>query len=348
MTQPSPIRTGLLGYGLAGRAFHAPFIQAVDGLQLVAVASSRQAEITSALPQVSVYPTPEDVIALPDLDLIIVATPHKLHIPHAVAALQAGKHVVIEKPVALAPADMQPLLAAAQSSGRLAIPYQNRRWDGDFLTVQKLLAEGTLGQLHHVEMHWPKYRPQVRRRWREDPAEGGGLLNDLGPHLIDQALVLFGEPESVRARLHAFRPGARGDDYFLLELGYADGLTVRLECDALNPFPGPRFALRGTAGAFQKFGLDPQEDVLREGAALFDENWGHEDEASWGELVRVDGSRERVPTLPGDYRRFYAGVVQALRGNAGPPVTLDEVAAQVRVMQAAARESAAGGGEIML
>ena len=258
---------GIIGWGNAARLFHAPFIGLVPGLELRAVATSRRAAVAAELPALTLHDSLDALLADPQIDLVVVATPHHLHAPHALAALAAGKHVVVEKPLAATAAEAATVFARAREAGRLCIPFQNRRWDGDFLTVRRLIAGGTLGEVYHFANHWPIYRPALRGVWREEPTAMGGVLYDLGPHLIDQTLQLFGDPASVYAQIAARRPGARATDQFRLTLRYASGLTAILTTDFLAAIPSPRFVVRGARGAFDKHGLDPQVALLRAGRA---------------------------------------------------------------------------------
>jgi scyllo-inositol 2-dehydrogenase (NADP+) len=273
----------------------------------------------------------------------VIATPHRFHLEHALAALAAGKEVVVEKPLAATAAEATAIFARAREAGRRCIVYQNRRWDGDFQTVRHLIAGGTLGEVYHFENHWPVYRPALRGVWREDPAEMGGLLYDIAPHLIDQTLHLFGPPASVYAQAAARRPGARTIDQFRLTLRYATGLTAILTADMLGALPSPRFLVRGTRGAFEKQGLDPQEALLRAGQSPTGAEWGADAPAAWGRLKATDATGltfdGQVQTLPGDYRAFYEAVRDALRDGGPSPVAPDEIVTQLRIIEAALRSA---------
>ncbi len=340
------IRVGLVGWGLGGRYFHAPFIQATPGLELVKVVTSRAID-QELFPGVQAMGSFEALLADESLELIVVASPNHLHVPQALAALAAGRHVVIEKPVGETAVAIQQLISAAKQANRHAIPFQNRRWDGDFLTVKKLVQSGTLGDVHYYEAHWEKYQPVPKRRsgWKVDEGKTGGLLYDLGPHLIDQTIHLFGAPLSVVAQVRIQRPGGLVDDLVRINLTFGGGVHALLEMDTLNPFPAPRFHVRGSRGAYQKFGLDPQEGLLVAGETPGSGLWGAELPEQWGELVTAVaglGIRGTIETLPGDYRLFYQGVYDALLGTAPAPVPLADVLTQLQVIEAALLSSETG------
>lgn len=335
-----PIRTGVLGYGLAGRIFHVPFIQALADFELRAVATSR-AEAQADLPGVRIVAEAEAILNAEDIDLVVIATPHRLHVPQALAALAGGKHVIIEKPAATSISEVNRLKEASTKADRLAVPFQNRRWDGDFQALRKLIQSGLLGRVHHFETQWPMFRPQPRGVWRDVPDELGGVLNDLGPHLIDQTLLLFGMPEMVDARVSVNRAGCSVDDAFRIQFTYANGLYALLAMDVLNGGTVPRYTLRGANGTLEKFGVDPQEAALRAGIQPGSATWGQVGEKArlvYGGAhgLSIQGEME-IP--PGDYRDFFTAVARAIRGEASAPVTLDELLRQMIVLEAV-RESA--------
>lgn len=338
-------RVGLAGWGLAGRYFHAPFIRQTPGLQLMRVMTSRRPD-PELFPGLTVVDSFDDLLAGDALDLLVIATPNRLHVPQALAALAAGQHVVVEKPVAETATAWQEVIAAADTAGRLLIPFHNRRWDGDFLTVQQLLEAGLLGPLHTFTSRWPKYRPlpKVRAGWKGEPDPTGGVLYDLGSHLVDQALHLFGMPATVYAQVSRHRPGAVNDDLMRLHLHYPHGLDVLLEVDLLNGLPGPRFHLRGREGTFEKFGLDPQEARLLKGAMPGAGAWGREAEEAWGTLRATGGAglhiSGKVETLPGDYGAFYRGIYRALAHGDPPPVAPAAATRQLQLLEAARRSAA--------
>ena len=335
------VRVGLIGFGLAGRAFHAPLIAATPGMTLAGVVTSRAGEMAAAFPGVPVLGSADALFADPGIDLVVVATPNDTHLPLGRAALAAGKHVVIDKPVAPDPAGAAALAEAAQAAGRLAIPFHNRRWDGDFLTLAALLAAGTLGEVMLAELRWDRFRPAIKPGWRERAGEGAGLLADLGPHLIDQAIALWGMPDAVSADIACQRDGAAVDDYFEVTLHHG---RARVVCAAASLVAAgrPRFAVHGTGGSFVKYGIDPQEAVLRAGGGPDDPGYGEEPAEAWGRRTDANGAQSRVPSLRGDWRRFYAGVVSAVEGTTPPPVAIDDAVAGLRVIALARIASETG------
>jgi scyllo-inositol 2-dehydrogenase (NADP+) len=314
------IRTALIGRGLGGSAFHAPLIRACEGLELV-----RWVGAEGAL----------EAATAGDVELIVVSTPNAFHFGLARAALEAGKHVVVDKPFTVSLAEADGLIALAAARGRMLSVFHNRRWDGDFLTVRRVLPR--LGAVRLFEAHWDRFRPALRDGWKEDPALGAGLLLDLGPHLIDQALCLFGAPDALRADVLAQRDGSRIDDYFALTLHYGPMRAV-LGASTLVAEPRPRFAVHGAGGSFVKFGLDGQEAALKAGA---DPREPVPDPRP-GVLTRADGAREEIATEPGRYLAFYEGVAAAIRGEGPPPVDPADAREGLRLI-ALARQSAAEG-----
>jgi predicted dehydrogenase len=340
---PSPLRVALLGYGLAGAVFHAPLIAAVDGLELAAIVTrdpERRAQAERDHPQAALLDSADEVWNRADaLELVVVATPNSSHLSLAEAAIDAGLAVVVDKPLAASSADGRALVRAARDRGVVLTVFQNRRWDGDFLTVRELLASegaGGLGEVLRFESRYERWRPQLTGGWREsdDPAAAGGLLYDLGSHLVDQALVLFGPAVTVYAELDRRRPGAETDDDTFVALAHASGVRSHLWMSVLAAQPGPRFRLLGRDAAYIKYGLDVQEEALHAGGRPDDPAWGQEPEERWGLLGAGDELRP-VPTLPGAYHRFYEGVVRALREGGPPPVDPDDAISALQVLEAA-------------
>ncbi|AKJ30291.1 oxidoreductase [Caldimonas brevitalea] len=334
------LRVGLLGYGYASKTFHAPLIAGVPGLQLAAVSSRDAAKVHADWPGLTVEPTPEALIARPDLDLIVVPTPNPTHHPLAKAALLAGKHVVVDKPFTVTLAEARELDALARHRRRVLSVFHNRRWDGDFLGLRALLDAGSLGRVVHFESHFDRFRPQVRARWREQSGPGAGLWYDLGPHLVDQALQLFGVPDAVTLDLAVLRDGAETDDYFHAQLRY-ERLRVVLHASSLSAAPGPRFVMHGTRGSYVKHGLDPQEDLLKGGArpslqALGD--WGSDSEP--GRLTLEDTSQQAVAAPAGNHLAYYAALRDALWSGGPPPVTAEDAIAVMAVIEAGSRSAA--------
>jgi predicted dehydrogenase len=327
----TPIRVAVVGYGLATKVFHAPLVASVPGLVLQAVSSSDPAKVQADWPRLAVEATPEALFARHDVDLVIVPTPNSTHFPIARAALQAGKHVVVDKPFTLTLDEALQLTALARACGRVLSVFHNRRWDGDFLSVRALLAGGRLGRIVHFESHFDRFRPMVRGRWREQPGAGSGLWLDLGAHLIDQCLQLFGPPQGIAADLAMQRDGAVTDDAFHARLRYAGGPSVVLHASALAAAPGARFIIHGTRGSFVKTGLDPQEDALKAGQRPDGRSpWALPAETALLRLQDVDSPDalrdESCPVLPGRYIDYYAAVRDTILGTAPNPVTGDEAA----------------------
>ncbi len=350
MTVPRSFRVGLVGYGLGGSTFHAPLVSATPGLELVAIATSDPARVQAAssrYPRARVVPAAGELFTRQGageggaLDLIVVSTPHHTHAPIARAALEAGCHVVVDKPFAVSAAEARALDALAVRHGRLAIPFQNRRWDADFLTLQRILREGALGTVHRFESRYERWRPTPKPRWTAEGAgaRGEGLLLDLMVHLVDQALLLFGPVRDVYAEFDRRHPQVQVDDDVFVALTHVTGVRSHLFTSATVGIGGPRLNVLGSAGAFVKYGMDPQEDALLAGATPGAADWGREDAASWGRLGAGDATRA-VESEPGDYPRFYAGVARALATGAPPPVTTREAVAMMDVLEAA-RTSAA-------
>jgi scyllo-inositol 2-dehydrogenase (NADP+) len=338
---PDPLRVGLVGYGFGGSTFHAPLISVTPGLQLAAIATSdpaRVAKASSRWPHAQVVPRPDAFWPMqPPLDLVVVSTPHATHVPIARDALAAGCHVVVDKPFATSVGEARELAAAAAAAGRLAMPFQNRRWDADFRTIQRLLAARALGDVHRFESRYERWRPtSPKPRWLAAGAaeRGEGLLLDLMVHLVDQALVLFGPARRVYAEFNRRHPQVVVDDDVFVALTHGSGVRSHLFASATVGIAGPRFSVLGSEAAFVKHGMDPQEDALIAGAAPAGPGWGDELEANWGRLGSGDGGRA-VPSAPGAYQRFYEGVVAAIAAGAPPPATAAEGIAMLSVLDAA-------------
>ena len=344
----TPLQVGLIGYGLAGSVFHAPLIQHTPGLALHSIASSQRDRLLRSFTDVRICDHPAELFADPALDAVVIATPNAEHAPLAIAALQAGKHVLVDKPFALDLAQADAVVRAAQVAERVVTVFQNRRFDADFLTLQKLLADGVLGEVAECHSHFDRYRPQVRDRWRESDAPGAGLWMDLGPHLLDQMLQLFGWPQAISADLMAQRDGARSDDYFHAVLHYPRHRAI-LHAGSLVAASGPRFIVHGDAGSYLKDGLDVQEDQLRRGIAPGAPGWGLDPQH--GHLVRIDADghtrRSTVDNVPGDYRAFYAAFRDAMLGVGEAPVSTAQALQLMRLLDAGA-ESARSGRRVAL
>jgi len=339
----SPIRVALIGYGFAARTFHAPLIRAVPGLSLDVVASSRPEQVRADLPDVAVVNDPMRAIVDADLDLVVIATPNDTHFPLAQAALRAGKHVVVDKPMTPSLPEAIELRTTARAHGRLLSVFHNRRWDSDFLTVRQAMQEGLVGEVRHFESRIERFRPQVRDRWRERPGAGTGLWWDLGPHLVDQALSLFGWPDTVQASFARQRDGATTDDWAHVVLSFGATRAV-LQVGMLAAIPGARFVVHGTRGSLVKAQPDPQESQLLAGVRPGDPQWGVDrDPLQWR---CDDDALQTRAALPGDQSRFYAGLADAIAGNGANPVPPEEAIAIMAILQAAT-DSASDGCSVV-
>ncbi|MDN6297810.1 MAG: oxidoreductase [Halomonas sp.] len=319
-----PIKVGLVGYGMAGRTFHAPLIQASPELELTAVVSRHAERILSDLPGVEVLSRLEYLLERHDIDLIVIATPNEAHFANAGAALDAGKHVVVDKPFTLTLAEARQLKTQANAARRLLSVFHNRRWDSDFLTLKAMLEAKTLGRVVSLESRFDRFRPHVTDQWRDQSQPGAGIWYDLGPHLLDQARALFGMPREILLDLTNMRDGAEVSDYFCVLLKY-DRLRISLSASSLAAESTPRFRVHGTRGSYVTYGLDPQEAWLKQGHTPTPQ-WGVD--PSPGSLC-LDEKQDKlidraVAPVPGDYCAFYSGIAATLQKKAPPPVTADE------------------------
>ena len=343
-----PLRVAVIGYGLAGRVFHAPLVAADPDMEVAAIVTSdpgRRATAVADHPGARLVDRADDVWADPSsFDLVVVAAPNRAHVPLARAAIAAGLPVVVDKPLAPDAAQGRALVDEARAAGVMLTVFHNRRWDADLLTVRRLLAEGAVGGPARLESRFDRWRPQVNvAAWRErpDPEDAGGLLADLGSHLIDQAILLFGPPLRVRAELDRRRPGARVDDDVFVALTHPGGVRSHLGATMLAAAPGPRMRLMGLGGTFEVHGLDGQEDALRAGRRPGDPGFGQVPEDAWGTLHDGSASR-RVPMEAGAYTAFYRGVARSLRDGSPPPVAPEEAVLVLEVIDAARADAARG------
>ena len=322
------IDVGVVGFGLGGRAFHAPIIHAVPGLRLAAIVERSRSSAREIYPDAKIVRDIEELLAIKSISLVAIATPNETHFPFAKRCLEAGRHVVADKPFTSTLAEALELVALARKHDRVLTVYQDRRFDGDFRTVQELLARGSLGKIVRFESAFDRCRPQIRTNsWKEKPAPGSGVFFDLGPHLVDQALQLFGPPEHLLADIRIEREGSLTEDAFDVTLYYKNGLRAILTASMLAPDPRPHYRIQGTRGAYVKHTLDPQEALLRADHPATGDDWGVEPEKDWGTMTLWgDGelAHAKVPTLRGDYRDFYAQVRDAIEGRAIPPVTPEQ------------------------
>jgi scyllo-inositol 2-dehydrogenase (NADP+) len=339
-----PVGVGLLGYGLAGSGLHAPLIGAEPRLRLHAVASRRPEKVHRDVPAVRVVATPAALLEDPAVELVVVAAPNALHHQLAGAALRAGRHVVVDKPFVTSSAEADELIRLAEREDRLLSVFQNRRWDGDYLTVRHCVRAGLVGHVSTYIARYDRFSPHPLGGWREREEPGSGVLWDLGAHLVDQALQLFGLPTTVMADVGAQRPGALADDYFHVVLGYRE-LRAILHAGSLVRAPGPRFEVHGDKGSFLKHGVDPQARELESGGRPGDPGWGSDPEDRYGSLTTEVAGLEvtgRLATLPGSYQSFYRGMASAILGEGPVPVAAEEARNTVRMLECALQSSREG------
>ena len=359
--QPAPLQVALIGYGGAGRIFHAPLMAGVPGLHLACIVTRQREAVQRDWPAVPCVASASAALADPAIDLVVIATPNDSHFELAQAALQAGKHVVVDKPCTVTLTETETLLDLARQQGRVLTVFQNRRFDSDFLALQQVIASGQLGRVVQVDSHFDRYRPTVPERWREQNLPGSGLWFDLGPHLVDQALVLFGRPDALLLEQAEVRDGARVNDWFHAVLRYdtpQGGLRVILHASTLVAEPGPRWAAHGTQGSFTKFGMDVQEDALKAGqhpqwASLHD--WGQDPQP--GQLLRMENMagvasavsvRRAAPQPSGNYLAYYAQLRDHLWGLVPQPgVTPAQVHAVMQLLALGAQSAASGRFEVV-
>lgn len=337
-----PIRTGVLGYGLAGKVFHCPFIGASPEFSLDFIATNnpeRRRQAQQDHPEATIVADSDEMLALAsELDLVVLATPPAVHLAQGLSYLDRGVALVVDKPFAASVADAERLIERAEEVDRPLAVFQNRRWDGDFLTVKKILNDGELGKVYQFESSFEHWAPHADSRWQDatPAALGGGVAFDLGSHLIDQALVLFGPVSDARADLRTVREGGGNDDVSYIELYHESGVRSRLYMSRVGAQPGPRFRVLGTKGAYVSYGLDGQEPALAGGMLPTDDRFGNEPEETWGKLgVSAPGypAPVKVPTERGNYPAFYQGVAAALRGTAPVPVAARDALEVVRILE---------------
>ncbi|ENM5776565.1 oxidoreductase [Vibrio mimicus] len=338
--QNTPLKVGVIGYGYSAKTFHLPFIEALDSLTLGAISSSQQQTVQDDYPQVAYFETAPQLICESDVDLVIITAPNDVHFSLAKLALEQGKHVIVEKPFVTRIEQGKTLIELAKQKGLVLSVFHNRRWDGDFLTVKKLIEQGQLGEVKLFESHFDRYRPLVRQRWREQAQEGGGILFDLAPHLLDQALALFGLPQSLSADCRMMRPEATTIDYFDLQLYYPQHV-VRLHANLYSPEPNVRYQVLGTQGKYVKYGLDPQEDRLKAGILPNKPEWAQESPDLYGSLYQQD-CEQRIETELGGYQHYFQQVVEAIQNGAPNPVTAESALHSIQLIELALESSEKG------
>jgi len=336
----APVNVGMIGFGLAGRVFHAPLLASSPHFFLSHIVERHGDQARAAYPEATIVRSTAELLQQQSVELVVVATPNTSHFELAAAALKAGKHVVVDKPFTTNSKDADALIELAQRHKRLLSVYHNRRWAADFRTVSELLQQNALGQLMQYESHFDRWVPAPRpQAWREQAGPGAGMLFDLGSHLIDQALVLFGWPQEIYADIRCEREGCATDDSFDVVLYYPK-LKVTLKSSMLVKEPGPNFLLHGTAGSFVKYGMDPQEAALKQGQSPATQpDWGRESEDHWG-LLNKEKEVRRVPSLPGAYQDYYENIYAALREGGALAVSAEDGRDVIRVIELAQQSSA--------
>ncbi len=339
------VRVGLVAFGMAGRVFHAPLISSVDGLELTAVVERNTDNAAARYPGIRTYRALDALLGDAAIDLVVVATPSGSHFEVAKQVLAAGKHVVVDKPTAVRSSEIAELIRLSSERRVHLIPFHNRRWDGDFLTIQKLLHEGLLGRLVYMQSTFDRWNPgQTRRPWKDDPELGGGMLLDLGTHIADQVFALFGRPQAVGGDVRRERDGEGANDAFTARL-YYDGFTVELGANCLSSLARPRYHLRGTHGNYWKHGVDPQEAALNQVTRITAQDWGRQPASAWGTLaVMADGCLVTQPfeTVPGNYRLYYEGVRDAVLGHAPAPVPALDAWRVAHILESVAQSAEEG------
>lgn len=336
------INAGVIGFGLSGKIFHAPFLHTHPGFRLRKIVERKGAESKKLYPYVEVVQDYKNLIKDKELDLIVVCTPNASHFSMVKESLKAGKHVIIEKPFTPTAKEADELIKIAKKVKKNIFVYHNRRWDGDFMTIKKIIDENILGSIYEYEAHFDRFTPEIdASQWRDKDMPGSGILFDLGAHLIDQAMYLFGHPKKLKADIQAQRKNSLVDDYFRLELEYPE-LNVILTAGMLVKELGPRFTIKGHKGTYKKPGIDPQEDALKTGLMPGSENWGKEDKKEWGVMdATFDGKHCvcQIETLPGNYMGFYDNVYDAIVHNAELIVKPEEARNVIKIIEMAFADS---------
>jgi scyllo-inositol 2-dehydrogenase (NADP+) len=336
----SPIRTALVGYGSVAEKMHAPLISVCPNLDFVAIVERNGNRCEEKYPSVRTFRGLEKLLVEDFADLICITTPNEYHFPMAKQCLLAGKHVVVDKPVTIYSHEAEELEKIAREKDLVCSVFHNRRYDGDFRTLQKLVAENTLGDLVYLESHFDRFRPNVSENWREKDVPGNGITYDLGSHLIDQIVLLFGKPDSIYADIQKQRKNAIADDYFDISL-YYPRFKARVTAGVLVNVPTPKFLILGEKGSYQKFFLDVQEQAFKDGRKPEGEDWGVDPEERWGKLY-FESETAAYPTLPGDYRIFYQNVADAILKGTPLQVTLPQTISVLKIIEASFQSAQEG------
>ena len=337
------IRTGIVGFGFSAQTFHLPFLSVLPDFELVAVVSTQRDAVREALPNAGLYHSTEEMVRDAGLDLVVITTPNDTHYEFARQVLQADCHVLLEKPIVVNSGQGLDLLRMAKQQDRILCPYHNRRWDGDFLTVQSLIKSGELGKVKVFESNFDRYTPQVRARWREQPGDGSGILYDLGPHLVDQALLLFGMPQSITARCQAIRSRSKTTDYFNMMLHYADKEVI-LSSSPFRSGIGPRFVVQGDKATFSCKGLDNQEQQLRDGVTADCSEFGRQQHQGRLEIGGAFTAKE-IELEFGSYNELFTNLADAILNGGTSPVDPYDAVKVIYALELAQQSSDAGKTE---
>ena len=308
------IKTGLVGFGLGGRSFHAPFITTNQNYALVSVVERKTSNSIEKYPWIKIARSVEEMVKDESIDLIVITTPNETHFPFGKLALEAGKHVVLDKPMTVTGKEAKTLIDLSKQKGKILSVYQSRRYASDALTIKALLARNVLGDIHEFEAQYNRYRPEMKNSWKETAVPGSGILYDLGPHLIDQSLDLFGFPKAITADIRKQRPSTKADDYFDIRLDYGFNKVI-LKAGMLVREQGPRYQIHGTKGSFIKYGDDPQDADLRVGGLPTDDGYGIEPEEYHGLLhTEIEGEivKERIVSEKGDFGIYYQRLYESI------------------------------------
>ncbi len=342
MNSYRPIVTAILSYGMSGEVFHAPLLDVHPGFRVKTILQRKSDKSKQYYPEVAIVRSLEDILNDPEIELIIVNTTNDTHFDFAVKAMEAGKHVVVEKPFTNTVEDAQKLIALAKKKNKMLSVFQSRRWDGAFMTLQKIIASAVLGKIVEYEAHYDRFRNYIApNTWKEVPGPGSGILYNLGSHLLDQVLVLFGKPEFVSARIGTQRPGGRVDDFYDLRLEYA-GLSVIVKSSYLVREPGPLYIVHGVNGSFVKYGIDPQEEALKLHQIPGSPGWGAEPEKFWGKLnTEIDGLHYegKIETLPGNLLGYYQNIYEVIREGKELAVKPEQAMQVIQLIEAAMKSN---------
>lgn len=333
------IKVGIIGYGYSAHTFHLPFIATSTAYELSAIYTSRPEVVNLEMPGIQIFESAKAMLDSGTIDLAIISSPNQYHYELAKLCLEREVHAVLEKPMVTSSAEASALIELTQTRSSILSVFHNRRWDGDFLTIKHLIEQNAVGDVRYFESHFDRFRPEVRQRWRELPGKGTGILWDLGPHLIDQALLLFGTPEAVTGRVLALRENSQTDDFFHVILHYSNREVV-VHSSPFCAAPTLRFQVQGVAGSYVKFGLDPQEQQLKSGILPTDNIFGLEPNQLTGTIYRSSNS-EPVPTLKGCYQEYFSKLAEAIEFDREPPVTAEEAAQVISIIELAESSSKA-------